>query len=45
MKELIEEIIEVSDDLRHNISIWDTEKVQELQKQLITLVEALKIIK
>ncbi len=45
MKDIIKEIIKVSDDLRHNISIGDTERTQELQKQLITLVEALKIIK
>jgi hypothetical protein len=45
MKDIIKEIIEVSNDLRHNIFMENTEKVQELQKQLTTLVEALKIIK
>lgn len=44
MKEIIKQIVEVSDDLRHAISVHKTERIEPLQNQLFTLVEALKVL-
>ena len=45
MKEIIEQIIKVSNDLRHEISMGTYKnRIDEGQKQLLSLIEVLRII-